>query len=337
MEYIELYVIIEYIYGQTAKEHDMGSVGEFFSYLTEQLKSIRIVDVLDILLVAVLFYYAYLFIKKRRAAKLALGVILFLALLLISELVGMQSLNFILKNLVQVGLIAILIVFQPEFRSLLEQMGEQSIKRFNRIGADTKKVLENSIDQICEAVKEFSLSRTGALIVMERDTKLGDVIDTGTVIDAECTLFLIRNIFFNKAPLHDGAAVVRDGRLYAAGCYLPLSSQSIDQNLGTRHRAGLGMSENSDALVIIVSEETGNISIAFGGVLARCSDISELKSEIRRILLPDDSETKTISIFKKGINILTGGNDTQEKKQKKTKKKTYSGNSQKSAKEADEK
>ncbi len=268
----------------------MNSIKSFFDFIISQIKTISIVDIIDIVIVSVLIYYFYVFIKGRRAGKLAIGVILFFALLFISDITGMQVLYFLLKNFVQVGLIAIIIVFQPELRSMLEQVGEP-IKNISKITQAPKATIESAIDNICEAAKEFSLSRTGALLVIERQTKLGDVIKTGTVIDAECTLFLIRNIFFNKAPLHDGAAIVRNGRLYAAGCFLPLSSQEIDLNLGTRHRAGLGMSENSDALVIIVSEETGNITIAQNGILKICNNIPELRTEMRNQLIHDTSDT----------------------------------------------
>lgn len=269
----------------------MDKVKDFFQYLLSEMKDVSvIIDIIDIAIVSILIYYFYKFIRDRRAGKLALGVLLFFALLFISGVAKMQALNFLLRNLIQVGLIAIFIVFQPELRSILERLGEQPIKSLNRLTQSAKLKYEEAIDQICEAVTEFSLKHTGALIVFEGETKLGDVISTGTVIDAECTLFLIRNVFFDKAPLHDGAVVVREGRLYAAGCYLPLSSQDIDQNLGTRHRAGLGMSENSDALVIIVSEETGNITLAEHGRLKKISAISNLKKTLKNRLIPKEED-----------------------------------------------
>jgi diadenylate cyclase len=269
----------------------MDKVKDFFQYLLSEMKDVSvIIDIIDIAIVSILIYYFYKFIRDRRAGKLALGVLLFFALLFISGVAKMQALNFLLRNLIQVGLIAIFIVFQPELRSILERLGEQPIKSLNRLTQSAKLKYEEAIDQICEAGTEFSLKHTGALIVFEGETKLGDVISTGTVIDAECTLFLIRNVFFDKAPLHDGAVVVREGRLYAAGCYLPLSSQDIDQNLGTRHRAGLGMSENSDALVIIVSEETGNITLAEHGRLKKISAISNLKKTLKNRLIPKEED-----------------------------------------------
>lgn len=277
----------------------MDKVKDFFQYLLSEMKDVSvIIDIIDIAIVSVLFYWFYKFIRDRRAGKLALGVLLFFVLLLISGVAKMKALNFLLRNLIQVGLIAIFIVFQPELRSILERLGEQPIKSLNRLTQSAKLKYEEAIDQICDAVTEFSLKHTGALIVFEGETKLGDVISTGTVIDAECTLFLIRNIFFDKAPLHDGAVIVREGKLYAAGCYLPLSNQDIDLNLGTRHRAGLGMSENSDALVIIVSEETGNIMLAQNGTLKKISAISGLKKTLKKQLIPSEEDT-TANIAKK--------------------------------------
>ena len=297
----------------------MNGAKEFFEYLLNQVKNITIIDVIDILLVSVLIYYFYKFIKGRRAGKLAIGLLLFFALLFVSSIAEMQAMYFLLRNFVQVGLLAIIIVFQPELRSMLEQMGAQPMKNFNRFTSASQKAdLEKAIDSICDAAAEFSLKRTGALIVLERETKLGDVIKTGTVVNAECTLFLIRNIFFDKAPLHDGAIIVRDGRIHAAGCFLPLSSQDIDQNLGTRHRAGLGMSENSDAMVIIISEETGNITLAQYGTLKKCNNIAKLKKELRGAILPEGDEKNvksfTDKLFRKHKNSgdKTNYNDNEK-------------------------
>lgn len=290
----------------------MDKVKDFFQYLLLQMKDVCvIIDIIDIAIVSILIYYFYKFIRDRRAGKLAIGVLLFFVFLFISGIAKMQALNFLLRNLIQVGLIAIFIVFQPELRSILERIGEQPIKSLNRLTQSVKLKYEEAIDQICEAVTEFSLKHTGALIVFEGETKLGDVISTGTVIDAECTLFLIRNIFFDKAPLHDGAVIIREGRLYAAGCYLPLSNQDIDLNLGTRHRAGLGMSENSDALVIIVSEETGNIMLAQNGKLKKISAISNLKKTLKKHLIANEEENAA-NIAKKLLRRKHGKNKSAE-------------------------
>ena len=235
------------------------------------IKSISFIDIIDIIGVAVLLYYVYRFIRDRRAGKLALGVVFIVAFLIISDLLEMHALQFLLKNVFQVGLISLVVVFQPELRTALEKMGGESLRGIRSIGEQKDvSALYSLIDAVSEAAEDMSASKTGALMVFERSTRLGDLILTGTVINADPTPFLIKNIFFNKAPLHDGALIIRDARLYAAGCLLPLSSNpDIIKDLGTRHRAAIGMSENSDAVVVVVSEETGTISIAYEGILHR--------------------------------------------------------------------
>lgn len=247
------------------------------------IKSISFVDILDIICVAILFYYVYKFIRDRRAGKLAIGVVFILGFLLLSDLVEMHALRFLLQNFVQVGMIAVVIVFQPELRSALEKVGGESLRGIRSI-AETKTDTQvvSMIEAVCSAITDMSASKTGALIVFERSTKLGDLILTGTVINADPTPFLIKNIFFNKAPLHDGALIIRDFRLYAAGCLLPLSANpDIIKDLGTRHRAAIGMSENSDAIVVVVSEETGTISVAYEGKLRRGFTESQLSDYLR--------------------------------------------------------
>ncbi len=258
------------------------------------LKSLSFVDIIDILCVAILIYYVYKFIRDRRAGKLALGVAFIVFFLILSELLEMHALQFILTNVFQVGLITLVILFQPELRSALEKMGGESIKSFRSIGElRVAGETETLIDSVCEAVTDMASSRTGALLVFEGTTKLGDLILTGTVINADPSSFLIKNIFFNRSPLHDGAVIVRDGKLYAAGCLLPLSAKSdIVKDLGTRHRAAIGMSENSDALVVVVSEETGVISVARDGVLTRGYSAQKLDKELRGFLLPEAESNK---------------------------------------------
>ncbi len=246
-------------------------MSDFLYYITETVKGIRWVDIIDIIIVSFFLYYIFKFIQDRRAGKLAVGLILLLALLFLSEALQMRALNFILSNLFSVGIIALVIVFQPELRSVLEKVGAESIRSIRgKMDDETIKRYEECIEEVVVATEQLSLSKTGALMVFERGTKLGDVIRTGTVIDAKAASQLICNVFFNKSPLHDGAAVFREGKLYAAGCFLPLSENGdITKELGTRHRAGIGVSETSDAIVLIVSEETGVISVASDGVLQR--------------------------------------------------------------------
>ncbi len=225
---------------------------------------------IDILLVSILFYFGYKFIKERRAGKLALGVVLLFAVHFVSSVFDFYVMQFLMQNVFQVGLITLVILFQPELRSALEKVGAQPLKGLKSIGEKDTTSTEHMIEEVAEAAWDMSKSKTGALMVFERTTMLGDLGITGTIIDAEPTSFLIKNIFFNKAPLHDGAVIVRNNRLYSAGCLLPLSDNpDIIKDLGTRHRAAIGMSENSDALVLVVSEETGCISVALEGKLTR--------------------------------------------------------------------
>lgn len=262
-------------------------------YIFSMLSMISIVDIIDIICLSVILYYIYKFISDRRAGKLALGVLFIIMFLFLSELLEMHAMQFILKNVFQVGMIALVIVFQPELRSALEKMGGGSIKSLKSIGEQKDSALYTGvIKDICEAVIDLAEQKTGALIVFERSTRLGDLAQIGTVIDAKISPSLIKNIFFNKAPLHDGAIIIRDGRLYAAGCLLPPSQNTdIVKDLGTRHRAAIGMSENSDAVVIVVSEETGVISLAREGQLKRNYTEKDLKKDLTDYLINTESAT----------------------------------------------
>lgn len=252
----------------------------------QTIKSISFFDIIDIIGVAFLLYYVYKFIRDRRAGKLALGVVFIFAFQILSEILEMQAMQFILQNVLQVGLITLVVLFQPELRTALEKMGGESLRGIRSIGEQKgASFVYAMIDSVAAAVADMSASKTGALIVFERSTKLGDLILTGTVINADPSPFLIKNVFFNKAPLHDGALIIRDGRLYAAGCLLPLSANpDIIKDLGTRHRAAIGMSENSDAVVVVVSEETGTISVAYEGNMKRGFDRQSLARELRQYL-----------------------------------------------------
>lgn len=259
------------------------------------IRSISFLDLLDILGVAFLLYYVYRFIRDRRAGKLALGVAFIIGFLILSDLLEMHAMQFILQNVFQVGLITLVVVFQPELRSALEKMGGDSLRGIRSIGEQRDvSAVYSTIDAVCSAAADMSASKTGALIVFERSTRLGDLILTGTVINADPAPFLIKNIFFNKAPLHDGALIIRNCRLYAAGCLLPLSTNpDIIKDLGTRHRAAIGVSENSDAVVVVVSEETGTISVANEGKMKRGFDEQTLAAELRSFLVSDTSSVKS--------------------------------------------
>ncbi len=270
----------------------MEQISHYLYVLANQLSTIGFADVVDIIVVAFFLYYIIKFMRDRRAGKLAVGVIFMLLVMFISDIFNMRATYFILENIMSVGLVALLIVFQPELRSMLEKMGGEPMKGFrNRMDKGAAEKYRQVIREICITAESLSVPKTGALIVIERSTRLGDVIKTGTVLDAKVSSFLLGNIFFNKAPLHDGAVIIRNQRIYAAGCFLPLSTNpDIIKDLGTRHRAGIGMSENSDAIVIIVSEETGVISVAVDGVLKRGFNSGSLEEYITPLLITEQKE-----------------------------------------------
>lgn len=275
----------------------MGVLKDFFNYIINQFAGIAITDILDVLIVSVIFYYIIVFIRDRRAGKLAIGIFLLFAVLGISALLRLNVLAFILGNIVQVGLLAVFIIFQPEIRSMLEKVGNESFKNLNLRENTDDSETKKSIEALCTAAQELSATKTGALIVIERGTKLGDNIKTGVIVNADINVFLLKNIFFDKAPLHDGAVIIRDNRIYACGCFLPLSyNANIIRNIGTRHRAAIGMSENSDALVIVVSEETGTISVAKGGKLSRGLDFYSLKRKLENELIDKEKPTLKMKI-----------------------------------------
>lgn len=243
------------------------------------------VNIMDVFIMSWLLFALYKFVRKRRAGRLAGGLFMLILLMFFCALTGMKGMNFILSNFYQVGILALIIVFQPELRAALEKMGGAApLTSLKGLGGGENRdmvALTHAVDNLCEAVCDLSLDKTGALIVIERSTKLGEYIKPGDEINATLSPMLVRNLFFNKAPLHDGAVIIRDMRIQAAGCLLPLSTnEEIDKNLGTRHRAGLGITEVSDAVVIIVSEETGIISLACGGELKRNFNYNSLKKEL---------------------------------------------------------
>lgn len=250
--------------------------------------TIALTDWLDIALMAVMLYCALKLVGRSRAANLGRGVLIFLVVLALSYLFRLNSIFFILSNIVTWGVMALIVIFQPEIRRLLEQVGSSKLSSFNPfMRAQQATEIETAISQVVDACREMSASHTGVLIVFEREINLDDVAHSGTIVDARVSSQLLKNIFFVKAALHDGAVVIRDGRLLAAGCILPLShNTNISSDLGTRHRAGLGMSENSDAVVVIVSEETGAISVAIRGMLKRHLTAQTLEKLLLNELMP---------------------------------------------------
>ncbi len=268
---------------------------------------IRIMEVTDFLDMAIMAYVIYrllLLIRRSRSGQVAKAIVIILALLAVATLLELKVISFLLGRAVELGLIALIILFQPELRRILEQMGSGKLKGvFSREEAPEE--MENAILQTVAAYSAFSKDKVGALIVFERKTLLDDVIKSGTVVDAAASAELLKNLFWNKAPMHDGAVIVRGGRVTAAGCMLPLSGNiNLSRDLGMRHRAGIGMSENSDAVVAIVSEETGSISVAVNGMLKRHLAPETLERLLRKELLPETGEKSGHGDLVNGLNNL---------------------------------
>ncbi len=260
-------------------------------HIWEYLKDFGLIDAIDILVLALVLFFAYKFLRDRRAGKLIIGLGFVSLVLIVSSFIGMNAVNYILRHFYQIGLLALIIVFQPELRTALEKVGNTPISGFREIVSDSRdmKAVLSDIEAICDAVSDMSRTKTGALIVIERQTKLGEYIKSGVTVNAQLSSFLLRNIFFNKAPLHDGAVIIRNYRVFAAGCFLPLSTKDdIVKSLGTRHRAAIGLSEISDAIVIVVSEETGTISVAKDGELKRDYNYGTLKQELLALLVQNN-------------------------------------------------
>lgn len=247
------------------------------------IKNINITSIIDILLVAYLIYKTYKIIKETRAELLIRGIILIVLLIVLSYILNLTMVYTILSNIIIYGVLAMIIIFQPEIRRVLEHLGRTSYND-RRILRDAD-VLTKVVGEIVNAVDNLSQQKTGALIVIEQDTGLGDIIDNGIKIDAIVSSALLENIFVVNTPLHDGATIIRGDRIIASGCVLPLTaSKDISKKLGTRHRAALGLSEVSDSLVLIVSEETGTISLALNGKLVRNYDKERLQKILIKIL-----------------------------------------------------
>ena len=272
----------------------------FERYVLGVVLEMQLVDFIDIIILTIIIFSVYKFIRERRAVRLLRGLMIVIAVLLISVLFDLKALKFILENFYQVGMIAILIIFQSDLRAALERFGTTNLKTLRSITEGEYKEIVNSAEIMAEAATSLARSQTGALIVIERSTKLGEYLSQGVILNAELSSLLIRNIFYDKAPMHDGAVIIRKNRIYAAGCYLPLSKEDVNKDLGTRHRAAIGLSEVSDALVIVVSEETSTISVAYDGKLERNFNYSTLKQMILKYMLPADIKKVGIKAPKVG-------------------------------------
>lgn len=258
-------------------------------------------DVLDILLVTALIYQFIRLIQRTRAAQLIKGIALVIVVYFVAGVLELKTVSYIFQNVLQIGLLAIIVVFQPELRRALEQMGRGGISFLQkRHTSERISMWHGVIVAICDSVHSMAESKTGALIVIARETGLNEIIGTGAVINAAVTSELIETIFYEGTPLHDGAIIIDNGRLRAAGCLLPLTSNiEISRNMGTRHRAALGMSETSDALVIVVSEETGTISLAHNGLLVTKLDGSNLFRILSKELMSTPNENDSVKSIRR--------------------------------------
>lgn len=278
------------------------------------MMTIGIADIIDIVIVAYLLYKAIWFVRKTNSYNLAKGLAVLLIVLWISYIFNLKMINYLLRKAVELGLIAILILFQPELRRVLERMGSN----FSSGRQATSNEMDTAIAQTVLACSDMSDSRTGALIIFERNVKLNDIMSTGTIIDSNTTAELLKNLFFNKAPLHDGAVVIRDGRIAAAGCVLPLTqNKNLSKDLGMRHRAGIGLSEQSDAVVVIVSEETGAVSVAMEGMLKRHLSPATLDKILRSELIREDDSQSKRGLFAFIKNFFKVKNDEEDKSDEK--------------------
>ncbi|MGI6721627.1 MAG: diadenylate cyclase CdaA [Anaerovoracaceae bacterium] len=263
-------------------------MNDFFANL---MSGIRVTDILDIAIVAFAVYKILGFIKQTRAEQLVKGLLLLLLAMVISGLLHFYTVNWIIRSTLAVGVIAVVILFQPELRRGLERIGRSKILRGN-IGPVDKEKAKFIVSQFVKAIEEAAETRTGILLVVEREISLEDICESGTVINAEISSEMIGTIFYEGTPLHDGAVIVRGNRLYCAGCVLPLTeNKTLPSELGTRHRAGIGITEKSDAIAIIVSEETGIISMARDGLLERYLEIKNVEKTLLDIYLKNDTTT----------------------------------------------
>lgn len=262
---------------------------------------IRIRDIIDILIVAFAVYNILGFIRETRVGQLVKGLLFIVVATVVSGYLNLYTVHFILKNAMTIGVVAIIVVLQPELRRGLEHLGRSKFLSKQFISMEREEA-KSMVSAIGEAIDNFSVNRVGALIVFERRNPLNDIIETGTIVDADMTTTLLENIFFEGAPLHDGAVIVRDDRIYAAACVLPLTTQKdLDKSLGTRHRAGIGITEKSDAITLIVSEETGVISLAANGELTRFLDRKSVEKYLFSVFWNDIETEDSLMPF---LNFL---------------------------------
>ena len=293
--------------------------------IVANFQTFKLVDLLDILIIAFLIYQLLGFVNRTRAGQLAKGALIVMAVYLVANILNMRTVTWLLNSLLQVGLLTLVVLFQPEIRRALERMGQTdqwAYRFFNKTrynDTSLKGAWRSAIIAICDAAERFSETKTGALIVLERNTNLSEIVRTGTPVNSAVNLEVLGTIFYEGTPLHDGAAIIEDGRIKAAGCVLPLSNNlDLGKDMGTRHRACLGIAENSDAIAIVVSEETGIISMAKNGVLMRHFDRQTLYTRLVDEMIPKEtaSEKSAAEGWKAwGKRLLNWVNNKEEDEQ----------------------
>lgn len=291
----------------------MEVIQDFMSRVGSIFLSIQLNDILDILILAFVLYKGFQLVRETKAQQLLTGIAIVVGIYLVASWLDLRVMALLLDNFLQIGILAVVIVFQPELRRILEKVGRVNVKSFKIINdphVNTAQNMAKTIEIIGEAASQLSDTATGALIVIERSIRLGEQIATGTILDCEPSVATFGTVFFPKTPLHDGAVIMRDGKIYAAGCFLPTpqKEETINKLLGSRHRAAIGMSENSDAIVIVVSEETGTISVAENGELSRGYTKDRLIAMLKAKLLPENikPESKLLGMIKSGKERFNG-------------------------------
>lgn len=290
----------------------MSFADGLFNNLILQLSNMKLMDFVDIIVVAVLIYKLIPLFRSGNTLRIVWAILIVFAVGWLADILNMYTLNFLIEEFTTVGLIALVVLFQPELRRLLDHLGSVRISNIMGISR-TRQELDSVISQTVLACEYMSKEKIGALIVFARDNPLEEYCKKGTEVDAQVSDQLLRNIFFPKASLHDGAMIIRDGRVAAAGCVLPLSeSKRLGADLGTRHRAGMGISEVSDSVVVIVSEETGTISVAVGGMLKRHLAPQTLERLLRNELMPNDDEKDDNLALKLKQKLRMSGKDDKQ-------------------------
>lgn len=297
------------------------SVYEFFytafNLIGAAFSSFRIVDLIDIAVIAFVIYKVIVLFRDTRSKPLLKGIFILLLVWLIAGILDLVVLKWAYTKVVDYVIIAVLIIFQPELRHALERVGYSKINFLGFASSGERETDADTlsmIDKLCKAVGSMHDTKTGALVVIERDSMLSEIEDSGTVVDASVSPELVCNIFYPKSPLHDGAMIIRDNKIRAAACILPLTSNTdVDKELGTRHRAAIGVSEASDAAVVVVSEETGIISLVINGSIKRGYNPQSLREELKKILVSDENNKRKDNIFIKVKNVFTSKEDGEDK------------------------